>query len=98
MMESKRIDDEMIVAHADAASRGAAMAMADNREAAETKARTRLAADRGNSLLMNWGVPFAETRGKHARPACTYRGARRNAARAAHWPNRRRFRLEPRFK
>jgi len=66
-------------------------------DAAEKKARERLAADRGNATLMNWGVPYTEYRGKYPRPACTYRGARRNAARAAHWPLRRRYRLEPRF-
>lgn len=97
-MESKRIDDDEKFMGVDAASRGAAMALADNRDAAETKARAKLAADRGNERLMNWGVPFTDYRtGRDPRPACTYRGARRNAARAKHWPARRRYRLEPRF-
>lgn len=35
--------------------------------------------------------------GRGARPAETYRAARRNAARDATWPSRRRKRKEPKF-
>jgi|ERR1700676_3260897 len=97
-MESKRIDEDRVLANADAASRGARQAMLDTENAnAEKKARAKLAADRGSDRLMNWGVSVPEWRGKYPRPACTYRGPRRNAARLAHWPSRRRYRLEPCF-
>lgn len=38
-----------------------------------------------------------DTAGRGARPAETYRAARRNAARDANWPSRRRKRKEPKF-
>jgi hypothetical protein len=74
------------------------MAMND-KAAAETKARENLRVDREHTGFNWFGVnpPHDSGRGKHARPGCTYRGARRNAARAAGWPDRRRFRKEPRF-
>jgi hypothetical protein len=72
---------------ADPASVGAAQAMRDTEE---RRARKRLAADRASGDLNWFGlVPTAE-RGKYPRPHATYRCARRNAARAAGWPDRRR--------
>ncbi len=51
---------------------------------AEKAAREKLRVDSGG---LSWfGLPPAAERGKGARPAATYRGARRNAARDAHWP------------
>lgn len=47
-------------------------------------------------FLKFWGVrPDGEHVGKTGtpRPAWTYRGARRNAARDAHWPTRYRWRV-----
>jgi hypothetical protein len=56
---------------------------------AEKNARARLQADRSSGGLRWFGLPSAAYRdGRHPRPAATYRGARRNAARAAHWPGR----------
>ena len=68
--------------NADAASRGAAMALAD-KSAPETKAREKLRADRSADGLNWFGLAPAAQRGKSARPAETYRGARRKAARDA---------------
>ncbi len=47
--------------------------------------------------LSYFGVPHEENAARGARPAKTNRAARRNAARAAKWPLRRRIRKEPRF-
>ncbi len=47
--------------------------------------------------LSYFGVPHEENAVREARPAKTNRAARRNAARAAKWPLRRRIRKEPRF-
>ena len=53
-----------------------------------------LRAQRG---LTYFGVPHEENAERGARPAKTYRAARRNAARDAKWPLRRRVRKEPKF-
>lgn len=58
------------------------------KQAAESKARSRLASDRGSGDLRWFGLSPAGERDKGPRPACTYRGPRRNAARAARWPQR----------
>ena len=42
-----------------------------------------------------FGVPHEENAARGARPAKTNRAARRNAAREAKWPLRRRVRKEP---
>ena len=81
------MDTDKVLVNADAASRGAAMALAD-KSAPETKARERLRADRSTGGLSWFGLPPAGERGKHARPDATYRGARRNAAHDAKWPGR----------
>ena len=78
----------------DAASRGAALALAD-KSVSETKVREKLRADRSADGLSWFGLSPAAHRGKSARPAGTYRGARRNAALDAKWPARRRKRTEP---
>ena len=76
------MDTDKVLVNADAASRGAAMALAD-KSAPETKARERLRADRSAGGLNWFGLPPAAERGKVARPTATYRGARKNAARDA---------------
>ena len=62
----------------------------------EQNARARLRAADGE---FNWfGVePLAARAKRTARPTATYRTARRNVARLASWPARRRYRKEPRF-
>ena len=47
--------------------------------------------------LSYFGVPHEENAARGARPAKTNRAARRNAAREAKWPLRRRVRKEPKF-
>ncbi len=53
-----------------------------------------LRAQRG---LTYFGVPHEEVAERGARPASTYRAARRNAARDAKWPSLHRKRKEPKF-
>ena len=76
------MDTDKILVNADAASRGAAVALAD-KSAPETKARVeKVRVNRTGGF--NWfGLAPAAERGKHDRPAATYRGERRNAAREA---------------
>lgn len=71
---------DKVLVNADAASRGAAMAFAD-KSSPETKAREKLRADRSADGLNWFGLAPTAQRGKSARPAATYRGARRKAAR-----------------
>ncbi len=47
--------------------------------------------------LNYFGVAHEDDAARGARPESTYRGARRNAARDARWPSRRRKRREPKF-
>lgn len=48
-------------------------------------------------FLKFWGIKqdgeYSPKKEDRARPGWTYRGARRNAARLAHWPTRYRWRL-----
>ena len=87
------MDTDTVLVNADAASRGAAMALAD-KSAPEKQAREKLRADRSADGLNWFGLAPAAHRGKEARPAETYRGARRNAAHAEKWPALRRKRRE----
>jgi hypothetical protein len=64
---------DKVLVNADAESRGAAMMLADKTQVRETQAREKLRGDRS-----------ADGRGKGPRPAATYRGARKNAARDQH--------------
>jgi len=52
---------------------------------------------RSARTLSYFGVTHEAPTGRGSRPAETYRGARRNAARDAKWPSRRRKRREPKF-
>lgn len=90
------MDADKVLVSADAASRGAAMALAD-KSASETKARENARTDRSAGGLNWFGLPPAAERGSKGsiRPAAAYRGARRNAAFDAQWPARRRKRREP---
>lgn len=88
------MDTDKVLVNADAASRGAAMALAD-KSASGTKAREKLRAGSSADGLSWFGLAPAAHRSKSARPAETYRGARRNAAHDAKWPARRRKRREP---
>jgi hypothetical protein len=65
-------------------------------DSAERNARARLRTADGE---FNWfGLePLGERAKRKARPTATYRAARRNLARLASWPGRRRYRNEPRF-
>lgn len=85
---------DKVLVNADAASRGAAMALRD-KSAPEKQAREKVRIDNPAGGLKWFGLAPAAQRGKSARPAETYRGARRNAAHDAKWPSLRRKRREP---
>lgn len=58
----------------------------EQKQAAETQARTRLRREDKKDVSW-WGVEPPAERGSGPRPGCTYRAARRNLARAAKWPH-----------
>jgi hypothetical protein len=60
---------------------------AEQKQAAETQARARLRRQDPKDVKW-WDMTPPAERGSGPRPACTYRAARRNAARAAGWPHR----------